>query len=182
MRSRTRRTRTALAVLPLALTLALAGCSSGSDGQDVASAATGKAAGSQDGKEGKDAEAAGGGGDKALQFAKCMRENGVPMEDPKDGRFVLELDKKTNKADVDKAMKACREFQPSGKGKGKTDPKAAESMRKLAQCMRENGVEGFPDPAPGGGIRMDRSVGEDPDFKAAHEKCKAKGPKLPGGQ
>ncbi|MFF0447810.1 hypothetical protein ACFYT4_15615 [Streptomyces sp. NPDC004609] len=183
MRSRTRRAHAALAVLPLALTLALAGCSSGSDQKDVASAATGKASGAKEAKDGEADGPDGDGRDKALQFAKCMRDNGVPMEDPKDdGRFVLELDKNTNKADVDKAMKACRQFQPAAKGKGKIDPKAAEAMRKLAQCMRENGVEGFPDPAAGGGIKMDRSVGEDPDFKAADEKCKSMRPKKPEGQ
>jgi hypothetical protein len=49
-----------------------------------------------------------------------------------------------------------------------------ESAVKFAQCMRENGVEKFPDPDPNGGTRIAVGPGSgiDPDeFEAASKKC-----------
>jgi hypothetical protein len=109
---------------------------------------------------------------KALKFAQCLREQGVDVPDPApDGKFAMKFGPDTDQAKVEKAMEACKQFQPSGVSSGKgADPKQAEEMRKQAQCMRDNGVEAFPDP-DGGMMRITPEIGEDPDFKAAQEKC-----------
>ncbi|GAA4952047.1 hypothetical protein HD597_005365 [Nonomuraea thailandensis] len=45
-----------------------------------------------------------------------------------------------------------------------------EKARKFAQCMRDNGVDAYPVPE-GGMMRITREAAEDPDLKAAEEKC-----------
>ena len=107
---------------------------------------------------------------KGLKFAQCMRENGVDMEDPEPGKGVQLRVQGVSQETVQKAMEACREWAPEGANGGKADPKQAEQIRKFAQCMRDNGVEAFPD-QEGAGIRVDKSVAEDPDFEAANDKC-----------
>ncbi|MEV1168209.1 hypothetical protein [Nonomuraea sp. NPDC049784] len=108
---------------------------------------------------------------KMLKFAQCMRENGVQMDDPQPGKGILmKLDGSVPKETVDKAQEACKQYAPSGERSGQPDPKRGEALRKLAQCMRDNGVESFPDP-DGGAMRITGEVGDDPDFKSAQQKC-----------
>jgi hypothetical protein len=165
MRLRTLRTGGALAALPLVMTLALTGCGSKDDGDGgVASANGDKQAAASKSADPKD---------MGLKFAQCMREHGVPMDDPKGGRFTMKLDGKTPKETVDKAQEACRQYNPMENGAAKPDPKMQEKVAEFAQCMRKNGVEDFPDPKPGQqGIVMDKKLSEDPDFNNAQEKCK----------
>lgn len=153
--------RTCLAALPLALMFALSGCGSGEE------PATPQAAGQGGGK--------GAQNEKAVQYAQCMRENGVDMPDPEPGKGVmLKLDKNTPKEVVDKAQEACRKYNPMADGKSGSNPQAEEQARKFAACMRENGVEDFPDPEPGQqGIRMTRGPDSDPDLEKAQEKCRS---------
>ncbi|WP_238019018.1 hypothetical protein KZZ52_01630 [Dactylosporangium sp. AC04546] len=111
-------------------------------------------------------------GAKGLKFAQCMRENGVNVPDPEPGKGVMmKFDGSVSQEQVQKAMEACREWAPQGmNGNGPKDPQQEAKMRKYSQCMRDNGVEAFPDPE-GTGIRLDKSVADDPDFKAAEQAC-----------
>ncbi|GAA3552282.1 hypothetical protein GCM10022419_035750 [Nonomuraea rosea] len=159
------RVLSALIAAPIAATLLLTGCGSSEAGSDVVSVdSTGKqAAASPTASEDPQA--------KGLKFAQCMRENGIDMADPEPGKGVLmKLDKNTPKETMDKAQEACKQYAPSGQRQGGGDPKMAENLRKVAQCMRDNGVEKYPDPE-GGSMRITGDVGEDPDFKSAQEKC-----------
>jgi hypothetical protein len=73
---------------------------------------------------------------------------------------------------------------PNGGEPMKADPQMQEQMRKFAQCMRENGVPGFPDPGADGGIQINGGNGVDPtseEFKKAEKACAQHGPKLGGG-
>jgi hypothetical protein len=108
-----------------------------------------------------------------LKFAQCMREHGVNIPDPEPGKpAMVTFDQNTSQEKAEAAMQACRQFAPNG-GAGGTqpDPKQAEAMRKFAQCMRDNGVEKFPDPENGGVRITAEGITDDPDFKAAQEKC-----------
>jgi hypothetical protein len=147
--------RSLVATVSLAFALALTGC-----GADAPAAAP-SAKPSMDPHE------------RGVRFAQCMREHGVDVPDPEPGKgMTMKFDGSVSRETVDKAMEACREWAPQGlTGGGTVDPKQDEAMRKLSQCMRDNGVEAFPDPE-GGGIRMGPEAGNDPDFKAAEEKCK----------
>ncbi|GAA1636486.1 hypothetical protein GCM10009733_037070 [Nonomuraea maheshkhaliensis] len=157
----------ALVTAPLTLSLVLTGCGAdGGAGADVASVSGGATNQSTAGaKPSEDPQ------EKALKFAQCMRENGIDVPDPdSSGRFTMRFDKNTPQEKVEAAQNACKQYAPSGQRKGGGDPKMAENLRKLAQCMRDNGVENYPDPE-GGMMRITRDVGEDPDFKSAQEKC-----------
>lgn len=154
-----------LAALPLALALALTACGSGG-GEDpgVASAGGARQTGAAGGaKPDRD--------EMGVKFAQCMREHGVPMDDPKPGQGI-QIKAKGKKETIDKAMEACRDLNPMANATGAPDPQMQERARKHAECMRRHGVEAFPDPEPGQrGIRIDAKVGEDPDFEAAQQEC-----------
>lgn len=158
-----RRVFSALVTAPFALILVLTGCGSGDGGgSDVASVGGGNksAASAQPGADSQD---------RALKFAQCMRENGIDMPDPDaSGKMAMTFDAPLEK--VEAAQEACRQYAPSGGQQIRDNPEMAENLRKLAQCMRDNGVESYPDPE-GGMMRMSKEAGEDPDFKAAEEKC-----------
>jgi hypothetical protein len=163
------RVLSALVTAPLAFTLLLTGCGSGDDGggSDVASVSGGS--GNQAAASAKPTM---DNQERGLKFAQCMRENGIDMPDPdSSGRVTMKFDKNTPQDKVQAAQEACKQYAPSGTRQGGGDPKAAENLRKLAQCMRDNGVEAYPDPE-GGMMRITPEVGEDPDFKSAEEKCK----------
>lgn len=152
------RTGGARAVLPsaLLLTLALAvgGCGSNDDDTDVATEVAADA-NAQD--------------ERAVKFVECLREHGVQVEDPDEGGGIR-ITGRVPKEKVDAAMEACREYSPMQEG-ASADPEAEERMRKMAQCMRDNGVEDFPDPEPGRGIQLDGGVAQDPDFEKAQQEC-----------
>lgn len=156
-----------LAVLPLALALTLTGCGSDDKGDGVASAGNGGQGGSKQ-----------GGGEqlspdeRGVKFAQCMREHGVDMEDPKPGGGIR-IQANGDKSAMDKAMEACRQYNPMANRSGAPDPKMQEQAREFAACMRKNGVEKFPDPDPNQpGIRIDKNtVGDDPDLKTAQQAC-----------
>ncbi|KRC63800.1 hypothetical protein ASE12_02870 [Aeromicrobium sp. Root236] len=160
-----KRTHTLLAALLLGLTLILAGCGSGSGSDDdgVASATGKDSSDSKDSKdtskEDRDAQ--------GLKFAKCMREHGVKMEDPKGGRITIKGGP-GQESTMKKAQEACQKFLPQISESDRK--KMTEHALKFSQCMREHGVEKFPDPK-GGAMRMDEGIAEDPDFEKAQEAC-----------
>jgi hypothetical protein len=62
----------------------------------------------------------------------------------------------------------------AGTGAEPSQEQIRESAVKFAQCMRENGVENFPDPQPDGGmaIRVGPESGIDPEeMEAAQKEC-----------
>jgi hypothetical protein len=153
----------------VALVLAAAGCASSSGGdKGVASA---DRSGGAAAATGASAAASLSPQDKALKFAQCMREHGIPMDDPDpNGGDVSIGGEGIDMAKMQAAQQACKEYSPFGVGGPTPDPKMAENMRNFAQCMRDNGVPNFPDP-DGGRVMIDASVGADPDFPAAQKKC-----------
>jgi hypothetical protein len=94
---------------------------------------------------------------QAVKFAECMRDNGVTEFPDPDASEGLTIDGVLNGSSLDpssaawkEAMGACRDLQPPG-FTGDEDVTAAEQEKRLefAQCIRDNGVEDFPDPAKG---------------------------------
>jgi hypothetical protein len=158
------RTRGALAAAPLVLALALTACGSDGDDPQVATANNGKQAGASAGPS-MDPE------EMAIKYVECMRKNGIDMPDPVDGRIQLQL-KKGQQQTMEKAQQACRKYDPQQNGSASSDPQQEERMRKFAECMRQNGVEKFPDPQPGQrGIKITGEVGQDPDLQKAQQQC-----------
>ncbi len=126
-----------------------------------------------------------------LDYARCMRENGIDMPDPKfeGGRVTQRIGgpgRKINPDDMRTAEKACAKYQAAIKPPELSDEEAAEFKQAAlenARCMREHGVEKFPDPTfdenGGAQIRMSKGMGidpEDPAFKKAMKACEDKMP------
>jgi hypothetical protein len=70
-----------------------------------------------------------------------------------------------------------------GSPAGTPSPAELEKLKKergeFAECMRENGVEDFPDPDANGHILY---YGDDPDMESAGEKCDTREPGDRGGE
>jgi hypothetical protein len=167
---------TLLAIAAVALALAGCGGDDAATGGAVASVADGSTAAAGDTASTTDtSDSAASREDSMLAFARCMRENGVDVPDPKPGEPMRIGDKGTNRATMDKAQKACQKHL---RGAGK-QPSAAELAEfkeaglKFARCMRKNGVD-LPDPeVDGGGIRIGGTGLDpsDPTFKKAQKAC-----------
>lgn len=173
----------AAVALPLMAVLALAGCAREGGDDGIASAGNGTAAATPSAGPSLSQQ------ERGIKFAQCMREHGIEMDDPDPNGGPVRVriggpgSGPVDKGKAEAAMEACKQYSPFGEGgPGKADPQMAENMRKFAQCMRDNGVPNFPDP-DGNGIRIDASVGEDPDFEAAQKLCQDKFmPGLDGGK
>jgi len=95
--------------------------------------------------------------EKAVKFAQCMRENGVSEFPDPDASGNLTIDGVLNGSSLDPnsptwkgAIAACEDLQPPGfTGGGERSADQQDAALKFAQCIRENGVEDFPDPAAG---------------------------------
>jgi hypothetical protein len=157
--------RLALLTLPLATaSLALAACGGGED-PDLASA-------SDQRKEMREA---------ALDFAKCMREHGVDMEDPgPEGGVLLKAGpgSKNSPSTVQRAEEACRKYMEKVKPPELSPEQEREFKERalaFARCMREQGID-MPDPVFSGDGRVQQEFRgrinpEDPRFQEAQEEC-----------
>ncbi|NUR71380.1 MAG: hypothetical protein HOU81_11210 [Hamadaea sp.] len=165
-----RRLLLATAAVPVALLFALSGCGkSGDNGNTVASVNGTASASASPNKTRSAAEEQ----ERALKFAQCMREHGVDMPDPeiKDGKIQMRINAQPG-TNIDAAQQACKDYAPEGGPGGKPDAEMQKKQLDFAKCMREHGVEKFPDPDPNqGGVRIDGSIAEDPDFPAAQKAC-----------
>jgi hypothetical protein len=169
-------------IRPLAAALLAAGA--------LAVAACGEepAGGASDTRSDREAEAR----DAMLAHAKCMREHGVDMPDPQfDGGRVLQRGPAEGSASPEKvreAEEACKkhleDIEPP-----ELSPEQQQEMKEAAlahaRCMREQGIENFPDPTfdedGGAQIRIGPGTGLDPEsprFQKAQEACEDEMPRL----
>jgi hypothetical protein len=177
-------------VLGLLLALGMAGCGGADDdggggGDGVATAGGPGSATSTTKPDGRSER------EVALEFARCMRENGVPdFPDPQVSEggeeMRLSLPEGADKEKVDAAHEKCKRYLPNGGEPPKADPRVVEQLRKFSQCMRANGVPKFPDPTESGlevdGNELGMGPG-DPTFDAAEKVCAEYQPAPPeGGQ
>jgi hypothetical protein len=111
-----------------------------------------------------------------LAFARCMRKNGVDMEDPKPGEGLALRVEKGQEKKMEKAQKACQPILRNAIGEPSAEERKAmeDSMLEFARCMREHGVQ-IADPKPGEGIRVGgpgtKIDPEDPTFQKAQKAC-----------
>ncbi len=205
------------------------GGSASGDGDDVASLSDDNADEQAQGDSDADAE------DELLDWVECMRDEGIDIADPtrdSDGNLVIEGpgirlgvgdpegsassdesddgdERAIDPEDMDAAMEACG--QPPALGPNDMSDEDRRAMEEdalaFAECMRDEGIEDFPDPdfsnmGPGGEPQQRRSdddgggddggpqvflgpFGEidmdDPEVAAAFEACQdlLGGPELP---
>ena len=93
---------------------------------------------------------------QGLTFSECMRQNGVKDFPDPDASGPLTIDAIANGSSVDissaafeQAISACKDLEPPGFTGGKRSAEQQSASLTFAQCMRENGVKDFPDPAKG---------------------------------
>ncbi|WP_157245975.1 hypothetical protein [Nonomuraea typhae] len=116
------------------------------------------------------------------EWMTCMRQNGVPVEDPRDSGRLSAADTGVSQQTLEKAQEACRQYvQPAtGDRPNANDPSVMDKYLAFATCMRDNGVD-MPDPkaGPNGEIEMKPKTATDsPQYTQAHHACQSK---LPGG-
>lgn len=92
--------------------------------------------------------------EKAAKFSECMRENGVSdFPDPDaSGAFTIETIANGSSVDTSsvaftRALTACKDLEPPGFTGETRSPEQQEAALEFAQCIRDNGVKDFPDPA-----------------------------------
>jgi hypothetical protein len=128
-----------------------------------------------------------------LKHARCMREHGVNVPDPKFGAGgAVQLDSRGDGADklkVERAEEACRKYLEDVRPpelSPEQEQKFREEALKHARCMREHGID-MPDPTfgEGGEVKMRIEGGPggvepgNPRFDAAQRECaKYGGPKF----
>ena len=127
--------------------------------------------------------------DARLKFAECMRQHGVNLPDPGEGRRLERFN--FNPTKFRAARQACQKYAAAAFPKLTPQQRAElqDRLVKFAQCMRQHGVN-VPDPTtsgPGGGFFIRRRVqgaGVDPRspaFQTAAKACQSLLPKRPGG-
>ncbi|MDP9208624.1 MAG: hypothetical protein M3O65_09035 [Actinomycetota bacterium] len=164
-------------LLGLGLALALAACGTPADGDQVASLSGGDATTTTKGTgdDGKDPQ------QRAIDFARCMRQHGVDMPDPEvddQGRVRVRIGaggngRRPDPKKLEEAQKACGGLMGGGDGPDQIDPAARDAMVSFARCMRQHGVD-MPDPT-GDGLLMRRDQGgpdpESEEFQQAEKAC-----------
>jgi hypothetical protein len=117
--------------------------------------------------------------EQAAKYSTCMRANGVnDFPDPNAQGQILYGGVSVSKAVWVNAVEACKALQPTGWSDAGRTPEQQDAALKFAQCMRDNGVPDFPDPATArdplidtSKMRGDVSARDIPELKGAQEAC-----------
>ena len=124
-----------------------------------------------------------------LDFARCMRQHGVDMPDPKfegGGAVIRSRAQGMTPEQAKAAEQACAKYQkqlkPPAMSKEQQDKFKRQALAN-ARCMREHGID-MPDPQFGPNGEVQQRIGgkvepTDPKFQAAQKAC---GGGLIGGQ
>jgi hypothetical protein len=152
--------------LPAAVVLAVSACASGSDAATNPDAAAGPDA-AADSTEAADVA--------LLEFAQCMRDEGIDMPDPgPEGLASLRAEIDEGSPAFSAALDACAEllegYYQEAHGADHDDEERREELQlERVQCMRDEGID-MPDPGPGqhGFEGLDPN---DPVVRAALEEC-----------
>jgi Pectinacetylesterase len=137
--------------LAIALTLALAACGGSSDSEGVASVTDTTGQGTTGGTQGSGDDGSSTGGEQdpqeaALEFAKCMRDNGVPsFPDPVDGGVLDNArDVDADPAVFDAAWQTCESLlpqTPSGAARNAAGSAGWEKIVPGGDCACADGSE-----------------------------------------
>lgn len=94
---------------------------------------------------------------KAVEFATCMRKNGVSAFPDPSATGKLTIDAVANGSSLDtstpaftRALSTCKELEPAGFTGTQRSSQQQQAALRFARCIRHNGVTDFPDPSPNG--------------------------------
>lgn len=128
------------------------------------------------------------GHEQAVRFAECIRAHDVPDFPDPDAKGEFTFGVNVSEAVWTKAVDACRDLQPPGTFDVTRNPEEQSAALRFAECMRESGVEDFPDPVDGEPLvntnRIPSSArpGGMDILNAAMQKCRDVGAESAGGQ
>ena len=178
-------------VAALALTMSVTACGADAEEPGVATLNDTDGGSGEDGADGEEAGSEKDLEEQALEYAECMRENGVPdFPDPQieDGGIRMQIGGPDGELDpeaLDQANEVCQDLAPRGGGNFSEEDRQEmqDAFLEYAQCMRDNGYD-MPDPQFGeggeGGMFRMRGEPDDPAFQKAQEACEDKLPGRPG--
>jgi hypothetical protein len=110
-------------------------------------------------------------------YAQCMRSHGVANfpdpQGPDQNAFLISSSVQDN-PNFQSASKACAPLRPQQNGGGSGGGVSQQQLLAFAQCMRQNGVPNFPDPAPDGAVSLGGVNPNSPQFQSARQTCEAK--------
>jgi hypothetical protein len=106
--------------------------------------------------------------DRLLQYAQCLRQHGVQVPDPGQGKNVQVT--VTNQPQAKAAAEACQQYAVGADNGAKSSADIAQE-RAYASCMRQHGVASFPDPDPNNGLVVPKTVLNSPNYPAADRQC-----------
>jgi hypothetical protein len=132
------------------------------------------------------AEPSGGGGsgptneEQAAKYSECMRANGVAdFPNPDADGHIAYGGISVPPAVWTSAVSACSSLEPAGWSDAGRNPQQQAAALDFAQCMRDNGVPDFPDPATAqdplidtSKMRGDVSAASIPELQPAVEVCR----------
>jgi hypothetical protein len=167
----------AAGAIAVVLALALTGCGGSDDSDGVASLTdtTGQSTGGDGQGSGNSGDAERDREQAALDYARCMREHGVDMPDPVNGRFEFKNERRDQRK-LEEAQQACQDILRDAAPPVDEEQEAEmrEAALRFAKCMRQHGVD-MPDPTfpEGGGMlmRMPKGAEDDPQFDEAQKAC-----------
>jgi hypothetical protein len=87
--------------------------------------------------------------EQAVKFAECMRENGVSDFPDPNASGASEYGVSVRPAVFTAAVRACKDLKPPGALSAERTTEQQSAALEFAQCVRDNGVPEFPDPANG---------------------------------
>jgi hypothetical protein len=116
--------------------------------------------------------------EQAVKFAECIRTNGVSAFPDPDalGQFAYGIPSESSplnpgSAAWQHAVGACKSLEPTSFMPTSFTPAQLAARLKFAQCVRANGVPGFPDPTSNGPL-VDVQNGQSiPGLHATIQKC-----------
>lgn len=128
--------------------------------------------------------------DQLLKFAQCMRQHGVDIPDPVNGRIQITVTpapgaspgagpQTADDSQFQAAQNACKQYLPNG-GNGGRQPsqQQLDQATKFAQCMRDHGIPMEDPTVQNGDITMQggdiNGPNVDPDsqqFQQAQQAC-----------
>lgn len=155
--------RLMFAATAAAALLLAAACTDEASGGDVASVEGGGSETTAEAEQDVSREEA------MANYAGCMRDNGVEEFPDPAGNGLQIGPGIADDPEFEAAQEACQDELPDqGTQLG---PEQQEAMVEFSGCMRDNGVEEFPDVTGGGGLLVGPEIAQDPEFEAAMEAC-----------
>lgn len=124
------------------------------------------------------ASAGGNPSDALLAFARCLRDHGIEVPDPRAGDITLTIPKGVPKDVAARALQACAQYEPHAKAVV-NDPAHHDFAVKMASCLRARGIDA-PEPVAGQPLVI-HPHGDEAGARTAYELCEKKvAPSGPG--